>query len=114
MAMVLDDPEHPFFAIVGNSQKPTWPEAAVAFASFYHLVANGHYVHDAVAAMRVASGNDRFFVTTAEESKQGYIDFIKENPVDTVQAIQDLKDDERADPPEELAKKLRASDGNNR
>lgn len=114
MAMVLDDPDHPFFAIVGNSEKPTWPEAAVAFASFYHLVANGHYVTDAVAAMRTASGNSTFFVTTAEEAKQGFLDFLKDKEIDTQGAVTELKEEEKSEPPDKLAKRLRSMDANDR
>ncbi len=40
-------------------------------------MANGGYLPDAVVAMRTASGNDDFFITTAEESKQGYLEYIK-------------------------------------
>lgn len=108
MAMVLDDPDHPFFAIVGNGGKPTWPETAVAFASFYHLVANGHYVSDAVKAMCVASGNSSFFLTTAEEAKQGYLEFVKNKKVDTEEAAQELQKEEKNEPSNELAKRLRS------
>lgn len=109
MAMVLEDPGHPFFAIVGNGGKPTWPETAVGFATFYHLVANGHYVSDAVKAMRVASGNESFFLTTAEEARQGYLDFIKKKDVNTAEAVLELKQEEQTSPPAgELAKRLRA------
>lgn len=76
MAMV-DSDDHPFFALIGNGSKPTWPETTVAFSTFYHLIANVRYVSDAVEAMCVSSGNNNFYLTTAEESKQGYLDFIK-------------------------------------
>lgn len=76
MAMLSEPDAFPFFALVGNGSKPTWPETAVAFSTFYHLLANHHYVADAVAAMCVASGNDNFFLTTAEQSRQAYLDFV--------------------------------------
>lgn len=76
MAMLSDPNDFPFFALVGNGSKPTWPETAVAFSTFYHLLANHHYVADAVSAMCVASGNDSFFLTTAEQSRQAYLDFV--------------------------------------
>lgn len=78
MAMISEPDDFPFLALVGNGSKPTWPETAVAFSVFYHLLANNRYVTDAVDAMRVASGNDKFFVTTAAESRQSYLDFITE------------------------------------
>lgn len=109
MAMVLDDPDYPFFAIVGNGDKPTWPETAVAFAAFYHLVANGHYVTDAVNAMCIASGNPRFFLTTAEETKQGYLDFVSQKQVDTQEAVLELEINENSELPTDLAKRIRTA-----
>lgn len=76
MAMLSEPENFPFFALVGNGSKPTWPETAVAFSTFYHLLANNHYVQDAVTAMCVASGNDKFYLTTAEQSKQQYLEFV--------------------------------------
>jgi hypothetical protein len=112
MAMDLDDPDYPFYAIVGNAGEPTWPEAAVAFATFYHLIANGHYITEAVSAMHVASGNDRFFLTTAEEAKQGFLDLLEQKTIDTQGAVNELKETEKTEPPDELAKRLRISKEN--
>lgn len=108
MAMVVDSTDHPFFAIVGNGGKPTWPETAVAFATLYHLIANGRTILDSVAAMRTASGNENFFVTTAEESKQAYIDCIKE--IDTASVIETLENQAEATEPGELSKMMRLSE----
>jgi len=76
MAMDPESKEHPFFAIIGNGAKPTWPETAIGFATLYHLIAKGYTIVDAVAAMCIASGNDYFRATTAEETKQNFIDYI--------------------------------------
>ena len=89
MAMLSEPDDFPFLALIGNGSKPTWPETAVAFSTFYHLLANNRYVTDAVDAMRVASGNDRFFVTTAAESRQSYLDFIAQ--VDTSEAREEIE-----------------------
>lgn len=91
MAMVEDEPDHPYFAIIGNGGQPTWPETAVAFTTFYHLIANGRYMTDAVTAMGVASGNGNFFIETAESSKEIYLDYIRN--VDSQHAIEQLKID---------------------
>ncbi len=105
MAMVQDEVEHPYFAIIGNSKQPTWPETAVAFTTLYHLIANGRYLTDAVGAMRNASGNDAFFITTAEESKQGYLEYIKN--IDAIRVMQQLKEDrDHSQTGGELAKML--------
>lgn len=102
MAMVADSDDHPFLALIGNGSKPTWPETAVAFSTFYHLIANGRYVSDAVDAMGIASGNDSFYLTTAEESKQGYLDFIKTLDADTVR--EDLEQQVESDSSTDLQK----------
>ncbi len=111
MAMVQESNDHPFFAIIGNCSKPTWPETAVAFATLYHLIANGRYITDAVAAMRIASGNESFFITTAEESKQNYIEYIKN--INTAEVIQDLEHQAEEAEPGELSKLLKLSDASN-
>ena len=87
--VTADGAEHPYFAIIGNCDKPTWPETAVAFTTLYHLIANGRYLTDAVEAMRIASGNQSFFITTAEQSKQGYLEYIKN--LDTNQLMHQLE-----------------------
>ena len=107
MAMNSESNDHPFWAIIGNGDKPTWPETAVAFATFYHLIANGHFILGAVEAMRIASGNDSFFVTTAEESKQGYIEYIKNiNTTEVIESLEQKTDNTEAG---ELTKLLRLS-----
>lgn len=107
MAMVANSDENPFLALVGNGSKPTWPETAVAFSTFYHLIANGYYVSDAVDAMRTASGNNKFYVTTAEESKQGYLDFIK--TLDAAEVKDDLEQKVESEMGSELQKYTRVS-----
>lgn len=87
MAMDPESKEHPFFAIIGNGAKPTWPETAIGFATLYHLVAKGYTIVDAVAAMCIASGNEYFHATTAEETKQNFIEYI--NHLQTAASIED-------------------------
>ena len=77
MAMTTDNKYHPFYAIVSNAEKPLWSDTAVAYSTFYHLIAKGYYLTEAVAAMQTASGNDRFWIQTAEEAKNGYLEYIK-------------------------------------
>jgi hypothetical protein len=76
MAMVQQGEKMPFFALVGNCDKPTWPETAVGFATFYHLLAKGNTVVASVRAMQVASGNANFFESRATESQKGYMEYI--------------------------------------
>jgi hypothetical protein len=81
----------PFFALVGSTTSPTWPETAIGFATFYHLVAKGEYIQDAVKAMCTASGVSEFFVTTAEEERRSYLEYIKTNKIDAGEVRAELK-----------------------
>ena len=107
MAMKPESNDHPFWAIIGNGDKPTWPETAVAFAAFYHLIANGHNMADAVKAMGIASGNNNFFVTTAEVQKQKFIEYIKN--INTTEVIENLEQKTETAEVGELTKLLRQS-----
>jgi hypothetical protein len=77
MAMFIEDEGYPFYAIVANSEKPLWSDTAVAYSTFYHLISKGEFIVDAVNAMQIASGNHTFWVETAEQSRQGYLEYIK-------------------------------------
>jgi hypothetical protein len=77
MAMQEGEVPHPYFAMVGNFEKPTWSDTAVAYLAFYHLLAKGWHIPAAVEAMAAASGDSNWVVETADQSKQGYIEFLK-------------------------------------
>ncbi len=77
MAMREDDSPHPYFVMVGNCGTPTWSDTAVAYLAFYHLLAKDRHIPDAVEAMSAASGDPNWLTESAEESKQGYIDYLK-------------------------------------
>jgi hypothetical protein len=102
MAMRDDRPELPFHALVGSPEKPTWAETAVAFTTFYHQLARGAHLNDAVSAMRIALGRDSFLVEWGEATRQGYLDYIKK--VDAEKVRQQLQDDVESQPPDETAK----------
>jgi hypothetical protein len=78
MAMQSDDGPHPYFAIIANHGTPTWSDTAVAYSAFYHLLAKGYQVVDAVEAMKAASGDLRWVSETAEEAKQGWLTYLKD------------------------------------
>ncbi|SRR6266571_409302 len=105
MAMFEEESALPFFALVGSSTSPTWPETAIGFATFYHLVAKGQDIQDAVAAMRTASGVSEFFVTTADEQRRSYLDYIKTKMIDAGEVRAELKKEEKTNvAPGDLAK----------
>jgi hypothetical protein len=77
MAMSLTE-RPPFFAVVGTYDSPTWSETAVAFASFYHLLAKGKTIPDAVEAMNVAAGVKGFVSYKGEETQKGFLEYVVE------------------------------------
>ncbi len=56
----------PWKAIVGNSGKPSWNDTIIAYSSFYHLLAKGKTIQEAVEGMCAASGNPDFKTTDGE------------------------------------------------
>lgn len=98
MAMHVDEPDLPYYALIGCGARPTWGETAVAYATFYHQLWRGEYIADAVSAMRVASGNDRFFLEHAEQSRQAYMHHI--STVDPARAQANLERIVANEPPE--------------
>lgn len=107
MAMTEEDKKHPYYAIVANGEKPLWSDTAVAYSTFYHLIAKGHFIRDAVNAMQIASGNDRFWIETAEGAKQTYIEHISN--VNAQEAQQQLEENANSEEPEHLAKLAQVS-----
>ena len=107
MAKELSDEKYPFFAIVANSEKPLWSDTAVAYSTFYHLVAKGEFISDAVNAMRIASGNKTFWLETAVESRQSYIDYIAKLNAEDVQV--ELDENNESETPEHLNKMRKLS-----
>ncbi len=101
MAMFIEDKGYPFYAIVANSEKPLWSETAVAYSTFYHLLSKGEFIVDAVNAMRIASGNKTFWVETAEQSRQGYLEYIRK--VNVPDAQEQLEEKVSQEEPTHLA-----------
>lgn len=100
MAMTLDNETYPYFAIVANGEKPLWSDTAVAYSTFYHLLAKGEFITTAVDAMCIASGNNNFFVRTAEDARKGYLEYI--NNINTEEIQQRLEENIAEEPPENL------------
>lgn len=108
MAMTEENKDHPYFAIVANGEKPLWSDTAVAYSTFYHLLAKGHLIVDAVNAMQVAAGNDKFWIETAEGAKQTYIEYISNVDPNKVQL--ELEENASNEEPEHLAKLVQLSE----
>jgi len=81
MAMFLEDPNPPFLVLIGNNGKPTWAETAIAYGTFYHLLTKGSKISEALDAMCIASGNNEFLMTTGQDARIGYTEYIEKlNP----------------------------------
>lgn len=89
MAMHPEESDLPYFALIGCGTQPTWGETAVAYATFYHQLCRGEYIAEAVSAMRVASGNQQFFLEHAEQSRKAYLNYI--STVDPARAQANLE-----------------------
>ena len=76
MAMEEQDLPHPYCVMVGSSENPTWSDTAVSYLAFYHLLAKGRNIPDAVEAMSAASGI-KWVYETAVASRQFYLEFIQ-------------------------------------
>lgn len=48
--------EYPFYGMIGTLVKPEWSDTAVAYSTFYHLLAKGHKVIEAKNQMNEAAG----------------------------------------------------------
>jgi hypothetical protein len=101
MAMFIEDEGYPFYAIVANSEKPFWSDTAVAYSTFYHLLSKGEFLGNAVKAMCIASGNSTFWIETAEQSRQGYLEYIRK--INATAAQEQLEDKISQEEPGHLA-----------
>lgn len=103
MAMQMEK-DIPFFALVGTPEKPTWSETLVGFSTFYHQMAIGAKIKDAVNCMNIASGHKSFLVKWGEETRQGYIDYLNSRPALKVFAQSSNEDLPNVDEMNELEK----------
>ena len=75
--MAMQAGESPFYGVIGHSGKPSWIDTAVAFMTFYHLLAKGRKVPDIVKAMRIASGDSDFKQILSTEARRVFVEAIK-------------------------------------
>ncbi|MCH7990727.1 MAG: hypothetical protein IID46_16425 [Planctomycetes bacterium] len=105
MAMFTDNQPLPFYALIGNSGSPTWSDTAVAYATFYHLLARGYSVDQCVINMRISSGEDTFFLSLAAQEKQDYIAFVQNQNAQRHQTLLDaLRQNQQQTLPDQMAK----------
>lgn len=92
MAMRIEDDQYPFLGMIGNDESPTWSETAIGFATFYHHLRRGSNINNALNAMKVASGNNRFRVITSDQARKAYLDGI--NEINLLKLAEELKERE--------------------
>lgn len=69
MAM-FEGADQPFWALVGHAESASWADAAIAYTTFYHrLFKDNASLEDCVAAMKAASGDNRFMAFRGHELK---------------------------------------------
>jgi len=84
MAM-QEDNEPTFWALVGNTDSPSWADAAVAYISFYHLFFKGLDLHNCVESMKLASADHNFVYHIGVKTKQNWQNFLRENSEEQIQ-----------------------------
>lgn len=67
-----------FFAMVSTWGSPTWPETAIGFATFYHLMRKGYDLPAAVEAMGIASGHAGFTCARADRTRARYENLFRQ------------------------------------
>lgn len=103
--MAMSEGDIPFLGIIGHSGKPTWSDTAIGFATFYHLLAKGQYVREAVEAMKSASGDNGFQEIQGKIAREIYIDKIKKIRMQAL--LEELRRSTPKVPESPLAKALR-------
>jgi hypothetical protein len=80
----------PFGLLVGSLSQVAWADAAVAYVAFYHRLFKGASAHEAVEAMKSASGESDFAVFYAPTVRESWIKWVSENTEACVQIVQDI------------------------
>lgn len=80
----------PFGLLVGSLSQVAWADAAVAYVAFYHRLFKGASVHDAINAMKSASGESGFAVFDASAVRESWRKWVSENTEACVQIVQDI------------------------
>jgi len=84
-----EEKDHPFWALVGNSESALWSDAAVAYITFYHLFFKGNPVEQCVEGMRIASGDENFMTFSGHSLKKNWASLMEKSRHDAlIQAVQ--------------------------
>jgi hypothetical protein len=86
MAMYVDNEPH-FWALVRKSASPTWADAGIAYASFYHLFFKGFDIKVCVESMKVAGADHNFLYLLGAGLKAGWDAFIQQHQQQMAAAV---------------------------
>lgn len=103
MAMDKGD-KIPFLCLIASTEKISWADTAIGFGTFYHLIAKGRTIRDAVTAMKVATCDNSFQEIAGEKIKQIFINELKKSET---QEMADKLSQLQPQPPKSLAELLR-------
>ncbi len=103
--MAITEGELPFFGVIGHSGEPSWSDTAIAYVTFYHLLAKGYNVQEAVKRMIVASDDTGFQEIHASKVKEIYIDKI--NKIRVKALVEKLRRSKQEIPESPLVRALR-------
>lgn len=92
MAMYEDSEPH-FWALVGNVGSALWSDAAIAYASFYHLFFKRFEIKVCVDSMKVASGDHNFRYYLGADMKIGWETYIRERGHQIEQRVPEASDE---------------------
>ena len=67
----------PFVGVIGPTGDPTWSDAAIAYAAFYHLLVKTRDIDRAVEGMKAASGYNGFTIAAAEDARRAYLEGMR-------------------------------------
>jgi hypothetical protein len=79
--MAMQNGELPFWAIIGNNDKPTWGETNIGFAAFYHLFRSDKNIFESVSGMKAASGNSNFMHIEGQIAQNLYLQRLRSEDI---------------------------------
>ncbi|MGO9567897.1 MAG: hypothetical protein ACLP5H_10180 [Desulfomonilaceae bacterium] len=83
-----EEKDHPFWALVGNTDSVSWPDAAVAYITFYHLLFKDVPVEQCVERMSIASGDYNFRLISGHAVKAAWAAITEKIHSDAIAAFQ--------------------------
>jgi len=86
-----DSEDKPFLALVGNSNKISWKDSAVAYITFYHLLFKNISMEECVERMISASNDNNFKLWWGHEVKAVLVERMRNNKLHKEQILQRLR-----------------------